>query len=66
MHEDYYINIEGDVLIIEKLTSPRLIVKMDYTDPLLPVESIQELEESDPLDVQEAVLEIRHFLELMV
>ena len=66
MHEDYYMNIEGDILIIEKLTYPRLIVKVDYGDPLLPVESTRMLEESDPSDIQEAVLEIGHFLELMV
>jgi hypothetical protein len=66
VHEDYYINIEGDVLIIEKLTYPRLIVKVDYIDPLLPVESIRVLEEYDPPDVQDAVREIRHYLELMV
>ena len=66
MHEDYYINIEGDVLYIEKLTHPRLIVEVDFVDPLLPVESIRVLEEYDPSDVQEAVLEIKHCLELMI
>jgi len=64
--KDYKINIDGEVLIIEKLTYPHLIIKMDYTDALLPVESIRVLEEADPTDVQEAVSGIRNYLELMV
>ena len=66
MCDDYNIILEGDELRFERMIYPRLIVIVDYFDPLLTIKKIELLEKCDPPDMKKALLEIEQYLGMMV
>jgi len=61
----YKVHWEGDDLIFEKMTHPRLIAKVDCKKPLTIIQNFQFFEDCGASDVKDSIYEIGHYIKTM-
>jgi hypothetical protein len=61
----YKVHWEGDDLIFEKMTYPKLIATVECKKPMTIIKNFQFFEDCSASDVKDSIAEIGHYIEII-